>query len=639
MESEVRDRDEEWRPPPALGLEPGHVLNGIYRIDSFVSRGGMGDVYAGVNVETDDKVAIKAMLPRLAADPKILSLFRSEARLLTRVSHPAVAQYRVFARDPTLGIHYLVTDFIDGEALSARLRGDRPDPAQVERLLRRLAGGLRVTHAIGAIHRDMSPDNILLPGGRIEDAKIIDFGIARYVEPDDRTVVVEGFAGKLSYVAPEQFGLFGNRIGPWTDIYSTALVTLAFARADRVDMGRTMAEAIERRRDIPDLDALPEALRPMVGAMLAPDPAARTASMDEVIAGLDSLGAAAAPSLGARWQEPTEPTRSIQPPKAEERAGSARRAVPVAASALAAGIAVVACVLLWVPHHGHASSTAVAKPSAPAARTTITVKPPLPSVQPAIAQALPPAPSPLPQEQPALAPVGLSVPFARRVLRAGARSCGPDPGAWSMAMVTGMVPGRDATLLFINPAGGVTPILSSNPPRLAPGLAGQARLRQAGHGHYAVSFCLHEPGNAAYALIGGVRDVPILSGGSAPQTAYRYRAWAAGHAGTARIGWLSIMAPAVAPEMVQTIPSPPPAGALASLPPLGFCRRFASGAWHDLGILARDRCIAAAFDGADVSHAQYDGMLIRRYAGALEVQRGGGWRRLGAEPVRPAETR
>ena len=61
----------------AFGLSAGTILNGIYRIDRFLTRGGMGDVYLGSNVETEELVAIKVMLPRLAEDPKILSLFRS----------------------------------------------------------------------------------------------------------------------------------------------------------------------------------------------------------------------------------------------------------------------------------------------------------------------------------------------------------------------------------------------------------------------------------------------------------------------------------------------------------------------------------------------------------------------------------
>jgi serine/threonine-protein kinase len=211
---------------PAMGRRPrdaalaaGDMLNGIYKVERFIARGGMGEVFEGVNVETDERVAIKAIRSHLASDPRIVALFRKEARVLTHIAHPAIVQYRVFARDPQLDLHYIVTDFINGEPITRYLDRERPSLSDVVVLARRLASGLEAAHDHGAIHRDMSPDNILLPDGRIDRAKIIDFGIAKSLDLSAETVVGEGFAGKLGYVAPEQFGDFGRQIGPWTDVF------------------------------------------------------------------------------------------------------------------------------------------------------------------------------------------------------------------------------------------------------------------------------------------------------------------------------------------------------------------------------------------------------------------------------------
>jgi serine/threonine-protein kinase len=78
--------------------------------------------------------------------------------------------------------------------------------------MRRIAAGLQVAHECGIIHRDVSPDNIILPGGDVSRAKIIDFGIARSTQLSDGTVIGSGFAGKYNYVSPEQLGLFGGDV-------------------------------------------------------------------------------------------------------------------------------------------------------------------------------------------------------------------------------------------------------------------------------------------------------------------------------------------------------------------------------------------------------------------------------------------
>lgn len=303
-------------PRREVSLEPGDVLNGIYRVDRFIARGGMGEVFEGVNIESDERVAIKAMRSHLAADPKVLAMFRKEAQVLTRIAHPAIVQYRVLARDPDLDLHYIVTDFINGEPLSAHLDGTRPSIAAVVRFARRLAAGLEAAHEHGAIHRDMSPDNILLPDGVLERAKIIDFGIAKSLDVSAETVVGDGFAGKLGYVAPEQFGDFDRQVGPWTDVYSTALVLLAFIRGQAPDMGKTLSEAIERRREGPDLSGLPAAIEPLLSRMLAPDPRERIRSMADVLTELDLIDASE--EEPAPIETPVAPPVMAEPAKAVE---------------------------------------------------------------------------------------------------------------------------------------------------------------------------------------------------------------------------------------------------------------------------------------------------------------------------------
>ena len=269
-------------------IQIGDVLNHMFEVKRFIARGGMGEVFEGVNVQSDERVAIKVMLPSLAADPNVQAMFKKEARTLTRLSHPALVQYRVIAQEPQLGVLYIVTEYVDSKNLEDALSTLKATPAELLALTRRMADGLRVAHSLGAIHRDISPDNVLLEDGELAKARIIDFGIAKDLDPSSKTIVGDGFAGKLNFVAPEQLGDFNREVGPWTDVYSLALVILAVAQGKPVNMGGTLVEAVDKRRAGPDLSVAPEALRPLMEAMLKPNPVERLRSMDEVIAFIDN---------------------------------------------------------------------------------------------------------------------------------------------------------------------------------------------------------------------------------------------------------------------------------------------------------------------------------------------------------------
>ncbi|MGN3975575.1 serine/threonine-protein kinase [Tsuneonella sp. SYSU-LHT278] len=265
-------------------IRVGDVLNGIYRITRFIARGGMGEVYEGVNVHSpSDRVAIKVILSNLASDELVMAMFDKEAATLTRLHHEAIVPYRLTSRD-LQGRPFIVTEFVDGPSLEERLGSVRLTDEQFGGLARRLARGLGAAHSLGAIHRDIAPDNILLVDGDPERPKIIDFGIARDAREQTQTIVGDGFAGKLKYVAPEQLGEYGRNIGPWTDLYSLALTLLAVASGRHTDMGGSIADAVRKRMSVPDLSAIPAKYRPAFERALQPDPAMRPQSMSDFIA-------------------------------------------------------------------------------------------------------------------------------------------------------------------------------------------------------------------------------------------------------------------------------------------------------------------------------------------------------------------
>ncbi|MGX5831072.1 protein kinase domain-containing protein [Mesorhizobium sp. 43Arga] len=260
----------------------GTQLSGIYELDERIASGGMGEVYRGHNIQTGDHVAIKIVLPEFARDQTILSLFRKEASILNHLSHDAVVRYHVFTIDPRIGRPYLAMEFVDGQSLFDVMRRGPMPAEEVRRLCHRLTSGLAAVHRAGAVHRDLSPDNIILPGGQVEAAKIIDFGIARSAAAGGETLIGGKFAGKYNYVSPEQLGLYGGEVSEQSDIYSLGLVLAAALRGKPLDMSGSQYEVIEKRRTVPDLSDIDPDFQELIGAMLQPDPRDRPASMAEI---------------------------------------------------------------------------------------------------------------------------------------------------------------------------------------------------------------------------------------------------------------------------------------------------------------------------------------------------------------------
>ncbi len=312
-------------------LAPGTRLNGIFEIDQRIASGGMGEIYRGHAIETGDPVAIKVMRTDLADNATALALFRKEASALHYIHHEAIVRYYAFANDPGIGRHYLAMEFVDGQPLSELLHRGPLGFDAVRLLQERLAAGLSAAHQHGVIHRDLSPDNVLIPAGDLGKAKIIDFGIARLTHVGDGTIIGSGFAGKYNYVSPEQLGLFGGDITAKSDIYSLGLVLAQCLTGRPIDMGGTQFEVLEKRRSVPDLRAVDRRFRPLLEKMLQPNPADRPESMAAVAAWRPEPEAVPPPRRGAdardRGRPPPPRVASTPQPKAKP----ARRRAKVAA--------------------------------------------------------------------------------------------------------------------------------------------------------------------------------------------------------------------------------------------------------------------------------------------------------------------
>lgn len=257
---------------PRANARLGTKLNGIYEIESLIAVGGMGEVYKGRAIQTGDAVAIKMIRPDMARDDAVLALFRREAAALHNLYNEAIVRYYVFAIDPVSETPYLAMEFVDGQPLSERIQQGPLSVEEADTLRQRVGPGLHAAHRLGIIHRDISPDNIILPGGDPSRAKIIDFGIARSSILGEGTVIGSGFAGKYNYVSPEQLGLYGGEVSGRSDMYSFALVLAQALTGRAIDMGGSQVDIIDKRRRLPDLSGVDARIRPLLARMLAPDP-------------------------------------------------------------------------------------------------------------------------------------------------------------------------------------------------------------------------------------------------------------------------------------------------------------------------------------------------------------------------------
>jgi eukaryotic-like serine/threonine-protein kinase len=269
------------RPPP---VEVGDILGHTYRIEALLGKGGMGAVYRARHVVLATEHAIKVILWELSSDPQIVALLNQEAQTLRSLKNDAVVEYQGLMLDE-YGRRYLIMEFVNGLSLASELKRRRFSPDEVRRLRDRLARGLAAAHGKGIFHRDVSPDNIILPGGHIENAKIIDFGIAKSTATGERTIIGSDFAGKYSYASPEQTGMFDGKIDGRSDIYSLGLVlaTAAIGFGGKLDMGQSPNAVHKARQSVPDLSRVPQELRGEIAQMLQPNPADRPQSIEAVI--------------------------------------------------------------------------------------------------------------------------------------------------------------------------------------------------------------------------------------------------------------------------------------------------------------------------------------------------------------------
>ena len=244
-----------------------------YRDVRHLARGGMGDVYRATDSALGRTVALKLLAERYADDEDIRRRFKNEALAAARLSN-APFTVTIFDVGEAEEQPFIVMELLEGGSLEDRLRTGRPTTAEALRWLGQAAQALDAGHALGVVHRDVKPGNLLLDDRG--DVHVADFGVASAVGLDSLTMTgtVLGTAG---YLSPEQ--ALGQRATPASDRYALAVVAweLLTGRRPFESESLTAEAASHVHAAVPPIsaDGLPRALDPVFRRALAKDPAAR----------------------------------------------------------------------------------------------------------------------------------------------------------------------------------------------------------------------------------------------------------------------------------------------------------------------------------------------------------------------------
>ncbi len=366
----------------------GQMLDGKYRIDAFISEGGMGSVYRATHVLLGKTIAIKLIKKELVTSDDIVRRFQREARAASNIDHPNIVTVHDLGQTAD-GMLYIAMEFVDGRSLREEIRHKGPmAPPRIVRILRQVTSALASAHRRQIIHRDLKSQNIML--GKDSDGQelptLVDFGIAKTFDEPATQLTATGFAmGTPQYMSPEQAA--GQAVDHRADLYSLGVVlyemlagVVPFSDASLASILVKQMSEIPERPSLkrPDVN-VPPALEAIALRCLEKDPAKRFQSADDVIAALD----AAAVDGSNPAAVANEPTVVIARAAAGGRRGMSRTMVIALVATLVISVAVAAALV--IPRR--TSEVSSPKP-VPAAK----VEPPPPRLEEPVRRPDPPPP-------------------------------------------------------------------------------------------------------------------------------------------------------------------------------------------------------------------------------------------------------
>ena len=271
-----------------------------YRIVERLGSGGMGDVYLAEDVRLGRKLAVKVLAPRLVTDEERVRRFGQEARAASALNHPNILTIHDLGQAGD--VHFIATEFVDGETLRVRLDRDPVELIQVLEIAIQTGSALAAAHEAGIVHRDVKPENVMLrPDGYV---KVLDFGLAKLTVSGFASAARDGLTrsimetnpgvvlGTVSYMSPEQAR--GGAIDGRSDIFSLGIMLYEMIGGRLPFGGDTPADVLGailyvEPPPIGSISSVPDTLARVVGRAISKRPEARYQSMDDLVADLKTV--------------------------------------------------------------------------------------------------------------------------------------------------------------------------------------------------------------------------------------------------------------------------------------------------------------------------------------------------------------
>jgi len=284
-------------------MQAGDLVGGRFELAEVAGSGGMGAVYRARDRTTGESVAVKVLREPTAGSGEHTDRFRREIRVLGQLRHPGIVRYVADGQTED-GLPWLAMEWLEGEPLGHRVRRTGIAAGDAVALVRRVAEALGAAHERGVIHRDVKPSNLFVVRDDLARVKLLDFGVARAGEGQDRFATRTGvMIGTPGYMAPEQAR--GDRnVGPRADVFALGCVLFELLTGAHAFVGDNVMAVLAKilLEDAPRIaevrPELPHELDELVARILAKRPEDRPADGSALAAELAALGTLEAVETG-----------------------------------------------------------------------------------------------------------------------------------------------------------------------------------------------------------------------------------------------------------------------------------------------------------------------------------------------------